>query len=76
MHVDDLDDWISTACNDGFDPAEHGWPSDDDAPAGAALQDSELGTAHTTLTVPRPPRDFQAAVRALHRRTTSKVLFQ
>ena len=75
MH-DDLDDWIYAACDDGFDPAASGWLfEEDDTLSGPVLQDSELRAAHSTLTVPRPPRDFQAAVKALHRRTTSKVLF-
>lgn len=75
MQADDVDDWISAACDDAFDPADHGWIDDDDTPAGPPLQDSELGTAHFSLTVPRAPDNFQAAVKALHRRTTSKVLF-
>lgn len=75
MHVDDLEDWISAACDDGFDAEARGWAADCDTPAGTPLQDSELKAAHTSLTAPRSPRDFQAAVTALHRRTTSKILF-
>ncbi|MGB6940100.1 MAG: hypothetical protein WBE14_26220 [Xanthobacteraceae bacterium] len=75
MHVDDLEDWISAACDDGFDPTAHEWLEEDDTPIGPALQDSELRTAHETLTIPRPATDFRASVKAFHRRTTPKVLF-
>jgi hypothetical protein len=76
MEPDDIEKWLDAACDDGFDPAAHGWVEDeDDAPTGPALQDNELRAAHLTLTIPRPPLDFQAVVKALHRRTTSKVLF-
>lgn len=77
MGDNDLDDCISDACDDDrFDPAAHGWLDEhDDTPAAPPLQDSELRPAHVSLTIPRSPRDFQATVRALHRRTTSKVLF-
>ena len=75
MKPDTIEKWLDAACEDGFDPAAHGWLDEDNSPAGPALQDDELRAAHSTLTVPRPPRDFQAAVKALHRRTTSKVLF-
>jgi hypothetical protein len=76
MEPDDIERWLDVACDDGVDAAAHGWVEDeDDKPAGPALRDDELRAAHSTLTVPRPPRDFQAIVKALHRRTTSKVLF-
>jgi len=76
MEPCDIEKWLEVACNDGFDPAAHGWVEDeDDKPAGPALRDDELSAAHSTLTVPRPPRDFQAIVKALHQRTASKVLF-
>ena len=74
MEPGDIEKWLDAACDDGFDPAAHGW-LEDDSPAGPALRDDELRAAHSTLTVPRPPRDFQAVVKVLHRRTTSKVLF-
>ena len=74
MEPDAIEKWLDAACDDGFDPAAHGWLDEDDSPAGPALRDDELRAAHSTLTVPRPPRDFQAVVKALHRRTTSKVL--
>jgi hypothetical protein len=75
MEPGDIEKWLDAACDDGFDPAAHGWLDEDDSPAGPALRDDELRAAHSTLTVPRPPRDFRAVVKALHRRTTSKVLF-
>ncbi len=72
---DDIESWISAACDDGFDPASHGWIDDDNKLSGPPLQDSELREAHNDLTAWRPPADFQGAVRTLHRRTTSRVLF-
>jgi hypothetical protein len=72
---DDIDDWISAAvCEDGFDPAAHGW-LDDGEPTGPPLQDGELRSLHEGLAVWRAPADFQSAVKALHRRSTSKVIF-
>lgn len=46
-----------------------------DAPPEQPLQDSELRDVHVGLTNPRAPRDFQAAVEALHWRTRAKELF-
>lgn len=77
MTVDDTENWISAACKDGLDPVAHSWLEEDDAPDGTGppLQDNELRTVHTALAVPYAPRDFHASVKALHRRTTPKVLF-
>jgi hypothetical protein len=74
MHADELDDCIAAAYDGAFDPAAHGWLAGGNASPGPPLQDDELKAAHVTLTVPQSPRDFQASVTALRRRTTSKLL--
>jgi hypothetical protein len=79
MAIEDTEDWISAACKDGLHPIAHGWLEEDESPdgtpAGPPLQDSELRAVHAALAVPCAPRDFHASVKTLHRRTTSKVLF-
>jgi hypothetical protein len=75
MQGDDIEDLISAACSDGFDPAAHGALANDEEPRGPPLQDAELKDAHSSLTAWRSPANFQVAVKALNRRTTSKVIF-
>jgi hypothetical protein len=78
MESGEIERWLEAACcDDGFDPAAHGSldEEEDESPPGPPLRDDELNGAHSTLAVPRSPRDFQAVVKGLHRRTTSKVLF-
>lgn len=63
--------------NDGFDPVAHGWTCDDHGEeCGPPLQDNELEAAHSSLATDwLSPLDFQTAVKALHRRSSSRVLF-
>src|ERR1700730_2799718 len=75
MQDDDLDNWISAAREDGFDPTAHGWLSDNDEPSGPPLQDGELRALHDGVAAWHSPADFLSAVKALHRRSTSKVIF-
>jgi hypothetical protein len=75
MRDEEVDDLISALRDDGFDPAEHDDLPDEDLPQGPPLQASELRDAHNSLSAWRSPSDFQTAVRALHRRTIRKVIF-
>jgi hypothetical protein len=70
-----IEQWISMACDDGFEQATEFALEDDDAPPGPPLQDDELLSAHNRLAKRHSPSDFQAAVKALHRRSSSKIIF-
>jgi hypothetical protein len=75
MQTADIDEWISRACDDDFDPAAHGWIDENCESRGPPLQDSELTEAHNSLAIWRQPDDFRGLVNLLHRRTTSKIIF-
>jgi hypothetical protein len=68
-----LEEWIESACNDGWDPSKDGWgPSEfDDLATGPSLSNDELKQARADLARWRSPADFRRAVHTLHRRCRS-----
>lgn len=75
MQDKSIENWISAACEDGFDPAAHGWLSDDHEPVDLPLQDSVLRDVHASLSAWHSPAKFQATVKTLHRRSSPKMIF-
>jgi hypothetical protein len=70
---EDMDKWIDAACDDGWDPAAHGWgPSEfDDLETGPPLSGDELKTARADLARWRTAADFRLAVHRLHKHCRS-----
>lgn len=69
VNRDDIDKWIDTSCDDGWDPAKDGWDleSDEDEIA-PPLIPNELKRVHEELAVWRSPADFRQATDNLMKR--------
>jgi hypothetical protein len=77
VNRDDIDKWIDTSCDDGWDPAKDGWglESDEDEIA-PPLVPNELKRVHEELTVWHSPADFRQAADNLMKRCRPSEIFQ
>ena len=77
VNRDDIEKWINTSCDDGWDPAKDGWDlesyEDDIAPP---LTPNELKRVHEELAVWHSPADTRQAADNLTKRCRSSEIFQ